>query len=404
MIIGVLTFYDEPNFGANLQGLSTYMYLKKHGHTPVFVNYRSEKSLKRLNRLNDNVQWATHHEFVNKFIENQTIICLDEEQLCAEIERLGIEAMLVGSDAVLQHHPLICRIKKGKRKPFYIQKYVDESLFPNLFWGIGYADKIPSAMMSVSSQNSEYGYFLPNTKERMKEALSRFKYISVRDTWTRDMVKSITGEIPPVTPDPVFAFNLNASELIKSKMSILEKYHLPEKYILVSLHSQSLPITTLDELKRFMDGQGVTCVALTMPAGLKFNHNFDLEIKQPLSPIDWYALIEYAYAYVGSNMHPIVVSLHNAVPCVSIDNWGRTDFFNHKINDGSSKVEHIMSEFGVGQNHKMINGGVCDLSAEEIFTLIESYPFEAVRKHSEEMVKRYEKMMSDIILSFSTKE
>lgn len=401
MIIGVLTFYDEANFGANLQGVSTYMYLKKHGHTPVFVNYRSERSLKRLNRLSDDVQWAIHHKFVNKYIENQTNLCLNVEQLCAEIERLGIEAMIVGSDAVLQHHPLICRIKKGRRKPFYIQKYVDESLFPNLFWGVGYADKIPSAMMSVSSQNSEYNYFLSNTRKRMKDALSCFRYISVRDTWTRDMVNSITGEMPSVTPDPVFAFNLNASELIKSKETIIEKYNLPKKYLLVSLHSQSLPIATLDELKYIMHKQDVVCVALTMPTGINFRHNFDLEIKPPLSPIDWYALIKHAYAYMGSNMHPIVVSLHNAVPCVSIDNWGRTNFFNHKINDGSSKVEHIMCEFGVGQNHKMINEGVCDVSAEEIVNLIESYPCEAVRNHSEEMAKKYEKMMSDIISSFA---
>lgn len=39
----------------------------------------------------------------------------------------------------------------------------------------------------------------------MSETLSRMKYISVRDSWTRDMVVSITHDkiIPPVTPDPV---------------------------------------------------------------------------------------------------------------------------------------------------------------------------------------------------------
>lgn len=48
------------------------------------------------------------------------------------------------------------------------------------------------------------------------------KYISVRDSWTRDMVVSITHDkiIPPVTPDPVFAFNENAGFLVPSEESL----------------------------------------------------------------------------------------------------------------------------------------------------------------------------------------
>ena len=39
MKIGVLTFLNVANFGANLQATSTYYYLKNHGHVPVFINY-----------------------------------------------------------------------------------------------------------------------------------------------------------------------------------------------------------------------------------------------------------------------------------------------------------------------------------------------------------------------------
>ena len=37
MKIGILTFYRVANFGANLQALSTYSYLCKHGHEVVFL-------------------------------------------------------------------------------------------------------------------------------------------------------------------------------------------------------------------------------------------------------------------------------------------------------------------------------------------------------------------------------
>lgn len=401
MTIGVLTFYDEMNFGANLQGISTYLNLKKRGHRPVFINYRANSSLQRINKIRTKAQFVAHHQFVSSIIENQTNVCSTLDDLMHEVEHWGIEAIIIGSDAVLQHHPLICRIKKGRRKPFYIENYVDECLFPNLFWGVGYADKIPTAMMSVSSQNSEFGSFLSFTKRNMKDALSWIKYISVRDTWTQRMIESITGNSCPVTPDPVFAFNNNAGELVKSKEYVISKYEIPENYILVSLHSQSLPLSVLDDLKIEFGKHNISCVALTMPSGINFCHNFDYEINPPLSPIDWYSLIKYANAYIGSNMHPIVVSLHNAVPCVSIDNWGRTDFFNRKINDGSSKVKHIMKEFHVDGNHRMINKGTCNISAEEIIDLIYSFPKEDVKAHSKVMSERYDRMMEEIIESLN---
>lgn len=397
MTIGILTFYREANFGANLQGVSTFMYLKKHGHTPVFIHYRSKEDTLRWENLHNDIQFKAHNEFVNQYIENQTEICHDIHDLTRIISQWSIDAIIVGSDAVLQHHPFLARIKKGRRKPIHIMHYSEEKMFPNLFWGVGFADKIPTAMMSVSSQNSEYKYITAATRQKMKSVLSSFKFVSVRDTWTSNMVKKILLRNVPVTPDPVFAFNYNAAELIATKDEILKKYNLPEKYALISLRSQSLSLEVLDELQKLFNVKGVQCVALTMPKGIRFKHHFDYEIKSPLPPNDWYALIKYASAYIGSNMHPIIVSLHNAVPCVSIDNWGRTNFWGRKINDGSSKVKHIMEEFSVSQCHKVITYKTCDTNAKQIFDLIESFPIDNVQEHSILMYKRYEQMMHDIL-------
>ena len=68
----------------------------------------------------------------------------------------------------------------------------------------------------------------------------------------------------------------------------------------------------MDGLKAKAAEAGLTCVALPMPTGVDFKHTFDYEIPTPLSPLDWYALIKYASAYIGENMHPVVVALHNA--------------------------------------------------------------------------------------------
>ncbi len=397
MIIGILTFFNNANFGANLQALSTYKYLLKKGHRPVFINYKSKKNIERWKSNLTQVQFKCHIDFVKESIPDQTEFCSSSDELLEIIKKYKIESIIVGSDAVLQHHPLISRIKRGKRKPFFVFHYYDEMLFPNLLWGCGYAHLIPSAMMSVSSQNSEFKYFSPLVRKKMKNSVNKFKYISVRDQWTKDMLSSITGRMFNITPDPVFAFNQNASEYIPCFNELVNKFNVPQNYVLVSLRGQTLPIAVLDELKTIFSKKGLACIALTMPEGIMFEHHFDYEITPPLCPSHWYALIKYSKGYIGSNMHPIVVSLSNAVPCVSIDNWGRTDFFNRKIDDGSSKVEDIMKVFGVESNHFMVSDGICKLSAEQIVSCIERFPVTSVMEKSSQMYNLYVEMMSDVL-------
>jgi hypothetical protein len=399
MKVGIITYYKVPNFGANLQAVSTYLHLKSNGHNPVFISYIPKEGLKVIEQGKEDPQWKAHLDFVNSIITVQTPICQTADEVLKVVHDYSLDGIIVGSDALLQHHPYITRIRKGRRKPFFIMPVTSDRLFPNFCWGVGISDKVPMALMSVSSQNSEYNLFLSSTKRKMGKALSHFRYISVRDTWTQDMLRVITKKDFSVTPDPVFAFNQNANSIIPSKDDILKRFGLPTKYALMSLFSQVLPEDTISGLKRLLNGEGISLVVLPLPTGVNFKHNADAEVKRPLSPIDWYALLKYSQAYIGSNMHPIVTCLHNAVPCFSIDNWGCVDFWGRKKNDGSSKVEHIMSAFGVSTNHRLITKSYCNVSAKEIFDGIKSFPREMVSQIASEYVKRYNGMMKDIINS-----
>lgn len=405
MNIGILTFYKVANFGANIQGVSTYSYLKKIGYNPIFLNYVSVKTENSLEEsYKKSVQTKAHIDFVNSYIENQTENLYNSDDVVAAIDKYHIDAIIIGSDAVVQHHPLLSRIHKGRRKPFYIAHPAPERMFPNPFWGCGFADKIPTVMMSVSSQNSKYSQFSKSLKSRMFETLNNMKYISVRDTWTLNMMKAIgVNQDVKVTPDPVFAFNYNAGHLVPSEDDIRKRFSLPKAYVLVSLHSQSLTLKTLDELNSMFKAAGKTCVAFPMPGGVRYQHHFDYEIKVPLSSIDWYALIKYASGYVGSNMHPIIVSLHNAVPCFSIDHWGTKDFFNRTVRDGSSKVEHIMGVFGLKNYVKPIDNDICYVEASVIVDAIQKFPCEHVRKVALDKYDEYLKMMGEIMNIITTK-
>ena len=147
----------------------------------------------------------------------------------------------------------------------------------------------------------------------------------------------------------------------------------------------------------------MSLIQCSKPGGVRYQHHFDYEIKVPLSSIDWYALIKYASGYVGSNMHPIIVSLHNAVPCFSIDHWGTKDFFNRTVRDGSSKVEHIMGVFGLKNNVKPIDNDICYVEASVIVDAIQKFPCEHVRKVALDKYDEYLKMMGEIMNKITTK-
>lgn len=397
MKIGILTYYKVKNFGANLQAVSTYCYLKNHGHEPIFINYILKEQLKAIEDGKDDPQWHAHLGFVDSVISHQSSLCQTSDEVLKVCSDFKLDGLIAGSDALLQHHPFWARIKRGKRRPIYLQKFTSDRLFPNLFWGCGLADRIPMALMSVSSQNSKYKLFSVSTKDSMKKTLECMRYISVRDTWTRDMIKDVMGNDVLITPDPVFAFNQNAGSIVPTIEEVRSRFHLPEKYILLSLFNQCLSESFISELRCKLNKEDISLVILPMPFGVKFKHNADIEIPMPLSPIDWYALLKYATGYIGSNMHPIVSCLHNAVPCFSLDNYGCTDFFGRKKDDGSSKIEHIMKVMGVENNRRIIENEKCTVSVDEIINGLKTFPKDVVRERADLYLRQYNEMMSTII-------
>lgn len=400
MNIGIITFYRVANFGANLQAVSTYYYLLNNGYNPLFILYESNETEKSFQKLQPNeIQKKEHIKFVDTMIPQQSFRCKNAEDINRAIKEYYLDAIIIGSDAVLQHHPFRTRIKCGRRKPFYIVNMTPERLFPNCFWGCGLSADIPIAMMSVSSQNSEYQYFGHKFNVEMAEQLKKIRYISVRDTWTQNMICSITNNeiFPPVTPDPVFAFNANAGHLVSSEDYLRKKYRLPKNYVLVSLLHQDLTMQQMIELKNEFTKRNMQCIAFPMPVGIRFNHPFDFIIEIPLPILDWYGLIKYASAYIGNNMHPIIVSLHNGTPCYSIDFWGSTDFFGYHKNDGSSKVSHVLNLFGLEHNRSVIDKDICNINIKNVVDCIVNFPRESVIRKSNEIYNDYKSMMHEII-------
>lgn len=398
MKIGILTFANVANFGANLQALSTTSWLRNNGHDAIVIDWSPDDFYKKF-QSSTTQQALEHYRFFDENIPHSKRI-VDEKGIADFINKENIEAIIVGSDAVLQHFPFLSRFHCPTRTIVRVDQISHERVFPNAFWGtfMRYVKKeIPIALMSASSQNSRYFYTNPYDIFHMRKLLKRFSYVSVRDKWTGGMLRYVSlGSIrPSITPDPVFAFNQNiTSQLCKNE--ICTKYKLPEKYVLFSFKDpKNVNYEWLKEIKDKFESKGYVCVALPMPTGVMFKHPFDYEIPMPLNPMDWYFLIKYASGYIGENMHPIVVSLHNATPFFCFDNYGVV-WFRLFRQAKSSKIYDIISRFGLLENRASLG---CHVQAKDVVDKILNFDKDKCRIEANKRLDEYNHMMNTIIHS-----
>ena len=228
MKVGLLAYHSACNMGATLQLLSSYGYWQKAGHEPIIINWIAP-DLEAFYAEHTPKSQIIFHSNLRKQLWKETELCRTAEDIAKVIEKEGIEAVVVGSDAVAQNHPWLSRCYFSLHHFFVITNYTSDRMFPNPFWGTfnDYLENpIPVALLSASSQDSAYHLFSTSIRRDMAKRLESFCYISTRDTWTQKMIESVTKETikPQVTPDPVFAFNYNAGERIASKENILKKY------------------------------------------------------------------------------------------------------------------------------------------------------------------------------------
>lgn len=348
MKIGLLAYHAVCNFGAMLQLLSTYMFLKNHGHEPVIINWVA-KDLENYYAQNTPISQIENQLKLRLQLWKETALCRTIKDVANIISNEQIDAVIIGSDAVVQHHPLFERIVFPCRNIIAINSVTSDVVFPNPFWGIwtDYLDKpVPVALMSAASQDSKYKYISKKLRKQMKERIMAFSYVSVRDVDTQKMFSFITeGQCcPSVTPDPVFAFNQNAASLVPSKEELMKKYGLSGKYMLISFKNEKRCNVSQTWLNKFQDiakHHGIQCVSLPFSTSLSAGE-LESEIALPLNPIDWYALLKYSCGYIGNNMHPIVVCIHNTVPFFSFDNYGTKHANGLFCDSSTSKIRHIL--------------------------------------------------------------
>lgn len=411
--IGILTYHSVCNFGANLQALSTVGYFKRKGYNPIVIDWVPEDMERQYSTTVPSAQFSEHEHFIAEFLP-LTKRCRTEDDIVKQIHSNALDAVVIGSDAVAQHKSLWSRFHFPTRRFFSIAPSPPPQLvFPNPFWGSFGAkleNEIPIIMMSVSSQNEKYIGIQGSIRRRMYETIKNFAYISVRDHWTQKMFRHISGGriVPPVTPDPVFSFNQNAGELIASKQTLLDKFNISQEYILLSfVKKSSVDRAWLSEFSGIANQQKIECLMLPMPRGHIFEGIGGIRnLPLPLSPLDWYGLIKYSAAYVGHNMHPMVVAMHNNVPFYTFDYYGIVHL-KCLVNSRSSKIYDILERAEMQDQRFRDTGLACtpprpETVFESIMNLRNNPSRQAV--FSNAIALDYEKMMSDIVSAIERRD
>ena len=401
MKIGLLAYHAACNFGAFLQLLSTIEYVKKRGDNPIVINWIPKdfrKDYEKRSRPEVRALYAQLREIYYPMTEE----CETDKQVAKVIDEESIEAVIIGSDAVSQHHPLRERIHFPCRRILYISHPTSDRMYPNCFWGSFnqyLKDPVPVAVISGSSQDSKYYFINGRIKNMMKQSILNFRYISVRDVWTQKMIKYITDGVvvPDITPDPVFAFNFNASHLVSSKKEILTKYGIPDNYIILSFKGQkSVTQDWIDKFQMLANGQDLACVKLPYADAPAFG-NIQYSIGDTLTPLEWYALIKYSKGYIGNNMHPIVTAITNGVPFFSFDNYGIPIVDGKWTNGESSKIYHILKQAELLNNRVYIGGqDYSPIEPDDILNAILTFDNKKASAFAINYYQKYEQMMTQV--------
>lgn len=398
--IGILTYHSVYNYGANLQSLSTLFYFKNRGYIAKIIDWRPRDLFEQYKKITSEEQ-AKVHEFFFREYYDLTSVCYTDEDIIRIVDKEGFDAIVIGSDAVCRHFPTLIRWRPSRTHLFFKNGLFTPDIFPNPFWGSFYKklnNRIPMILMSVSSQGTLYQYTLFRERKQLSRAINDFSLITVRDSWTQRVFNYFSyGKIlPEITPDPVFGFNANVpTDFISRK--VIERFNLPESYIILSFKKKFSP--SIEWIKRFVDcchKKKIAVISLPYPQEENVM-DVDINISLPIDPLEWYAIIKYSNGYIGNNMHPIVVSMHNAIPFISFDYYAACSRVSGNVNLEFSKIYDLLSKVNCLDYYYNVQYRKYQFPTPEVvFDKISNYDKRQGERIAELKLKSYLVMMAKI--------
>lgn len=396
MKIGILTFHRPSNFGANLQAFSSARYFLSLGHTIKVIDYTRPGDLDYKKSV-DERQFLAHKHFVESHLPLSRQV-FDEKGLCDVVRQERFDAILIGADAVWRAPQDNC---------IYFAKWVfdNESIQH-------------TSVASISAAHMGHGYMgvSAETRQHIHDSLTKFKYITVRDGWTREVLNRdiFSGKdvVKEVNPDPVIKLHHYVENEIWQSNGLESK-----KYYLMSLPvgwGKSAKLGRVRQrwfsrFKQMVHSAGYQLVELPIPEG-KSGMDFDYIIDYPIDPLQWFLWIKNAKAFCGLRFHAIVSSISNGTPFFSLDSYGKTtkismllDLFGlhrqARKGDALSKIRNLLRGTVFEPNR---TGSYLEFeNPKRIFELLENTNVNEVLKLRDQMELQFDSNMLELLKRIS---
>lgn len=323
MKIGILTYHDSYNMGANLQTLATQEMVRHLGHEPVVVNYVDVPKRDAFAKLVKPEQIAEHEKFAGRYYNLGPEIT-DADKV-GDYVREELDGVVSGSDAVFRlmtpYEPVrIAKKLLGKANPYEAFSWADR--VPPFFLPFD-APGVVKGSIAASSRGTSFYWLKPHMMRDVGNALQDFDFVTVRDDWTGTLVKWLSrGKAQPLySPDPVFglttAFDVPADEMPQEDLSD------------VILLNGEFDNAWLRRMVEAIRAKGYRAVTLANPSEGHALDFVDGELSLPMSPLTWFKALGTCAGFIGMRFHAMVSCMTQKTPMVTMDvtrpRWGKPD-------------------------------------------------------------------------------
>ena len=392
MKIGILTYHAEYNFGANLQAYTTALYLQSLGHEAKIIDYGREATIPKYQKIVPKEQWSAHDSFVeNRLPLTQAVNTKDE--LITVVRREKFDGIIVGADAVWSYG------ETEKQMPVYFLDWFFET--PDIA-------NIPTAAMSVANMSLGFAHLNEVDKAKLKNVISNFSCLTVRDNWTRTAVNEhiFAGEncVELLNPDPVVVLK----DLLEDKLDTLGLVEANDKYILFTFPvGAKAPEKWFNKFKAYANARGYKVGELPLPEGAS-GFDFDFVIPYPIDPIQWYLWLMHSSGFIGMRFHPVVSCISAGVPFISIDSYGSSSSFVKVLSllgfyrisrlfDGKSKIFQLLHNTKFEKNRFPGVRGLIASKPSDAFEMLVNTQREDITLLCDSLKKEYTQNMKNIL-------
>lgn len=308
MKIGILTYHSSHNYGAFLQAYALCNALKENtGNDVEIINYSSKKAddvyleaahTHQINRKKSRYQSERYEmfEFSSKKFHKLSgeRLATDDIQLFTDWIKGKYDAIVVGSDEIWK--------LDGFRG------------FPNAYWLPGVTD-CRKLSYAASSRNL-LDDVTPEVGAQLRDYLSSFDYIGVRDFPTKELIESVIPDPEKIhmNCDPTFAYNFHTSKE-KGKQLLHKKFGVTgqKKCIALMLQSSAFAEYIVETYKKDFD-----FISL-------YDYQVGTKGYAVLDPFEWIEAIAGADGLITEFFHGMVFALKNNTPFISLEARKLTD-------------------------------------------------------------------------------